>query len=68
MKSEIQVTGLHCSGCEMVVTEALEEMDGVMVAKASHETGTVDVEFDDTKVTLDAIKSVIEEQGYRVTA
>jgi len=68
MKSEIHVTGMRCSGCELLVTEALEEMDGVEKASASHAEGVVEVEYDPEKVDLDAIRSVIESQGFRVSA
>jgi copper chaperone len=52
----------------MLVGEALEEMDGVDNAHASHETGVVEVEYDPARVDLDSIKEVIEGQGFRVTA
>jgi copper chaperone len=52
----------------MLVSEALEEMDGVEKAQASHETGTIVVEFDASKVDLASIKAVIEGQGFSVTA
>jgi len=68
MKTEIHVSGMRCSGCEMLVGEALEEMDGVDNAHASHETGVVEVEYDPARVDLDSIKEVIEGQGFRVTA
>ena len=36
-------------------------------AKASHRKGEVIVEFDDSRVSLDQIKKVIEEEGYEVS-
>ena len=68
MESEIHVTGMRCHGCEILVTEALEELDGVVSAKASHETGVVVVEYDESKVDREAIRSTIESQGFSVTA
>jgi len=59
---------MRCSGCEMLVSEALEEMEGVQKASASHQTGVVNVEYDESKADLELIKKVIEEQGFRVTA
>jgi copper chaperone CopZ len=52
----------------MLVTEALEEMDGVAAVHASHEEGIVKVEYDEAKVGLDALRSVIEGQGFSVSA
>ncbi len=51
----------------MLVSEALEEMDGVAKADASHDTGTIVVEYDEKKVDLPAIRAVIEGQGFVVT-
>ncbi len=68
MKTEIHVSGMRCSGCELLVGEALEETAGVEKAHASHETGVVEVEYDPAKVELAAIKAVIEGQGFEVTA
>lgn len=68
MKTELHVTGMRCTGCELLVTEALEEMDGVQKAQASHETGVINVEYDETKVNLDSIRAVIESQGFSVSA
>jgi copper chaperone len=68
MKMEIHVSGMRCSGCEMLVSEALEEMEGVEKASASHQTGVVMVEYDESKADPESIKKVIEGQGFRVTA
>ena len=68
MKSEIHVTGMRCHGCELLVAEALEEMEGVEQARASHETGVIRVDYDESKVDLASIKAVIEAQGFSVTA
>ncbi len=68
MKSEIHVTGMRCHGCEILVTEALEELDGVEKVSVSHETGTVQVEYDESKVGRPALDAVIEAQGFSVTA
>ncbi|NTU92710.1 MAG: heavy-metal-associated domain-containing protein [Chlorobiaceae bacterium] len=68
MKTEIHVTGMRCSGCELLVTEALEEMEGVEKVRASYETGVIQVEYDDARVDLAAIRAVIQDQGFSVSA
>ncbi|HWR01431.1 MAG TPA: heavy-metal-associated domain-containing protein [Chlorobaculum sp.] len=67
MKTEIHVSGMRCSGCELLVGEALEETTGVEKARAFHETGVVEVEYDPAKVELAALRAVIEGQGFKVT-
>ena len=62
----IKTKGMHCSSCEMLVVDSLEELDGVMGATASHKEETVSVNYDDSKVELAQIKSVIKSEGFEV--
>lgn len=64
MKQDLQVTGMHCSGCEKSVQLALEELEGVRSADASSRTGIVSVDFDPEMISIEAIRAVIEEQGF----
>jgi len=64
-KERIQVQGMHCHGCEMLITMSVKELPGVQSVSASHSDGTVDVEFDEALVSLDEIKAVIAREGYR---
>jgi copper chaperone len=64
MKCELKVAGMRCNGCEMLVREALGELEGVQKVEASHQDGTVSVDFDPSLVGLETIKTVVEEQGF----
>ncbi|NTV91743.1 MAG: heavy-metal-associated domain-containing protein [Chlorobiaceae bacterium] len=66
MKNEFHVVGMRCSNCELLVKEALEELDGVESASPSHQTGTVEVQYDPDKVSIAALQAVIEQQGFSV--
>lgn len=59
----IAVDGMMCEHCEATVRKALEKIDGVESAVASHENGTVILslskDFDE-----EAVKGAIEEEGY----
>ncbi|MEI8031965.1 MAG: cation transporter [Chlorobiaceae bacterium] len=68
MKNEFQVTGMSCGGCELLVREALEELDGVSAAQASHQSGVVSVEYDPQRVSVADLKTAIEAEGFKVTA
>ncbi len=68
MKNEFQVSGMHCGGCELLVKEALEEVEGVREAEASHLKGTVVVEYEPETVSIAFIATVIEGQGFKVKA
>ncbi len=68
MKSELQVSGMSCAGCQLLVKEALEEVKGVRLAEASFRDGVVAVDYDHEAVNMATIKAVIEEQGFKVQA
>jgi copper chaperone CopZ len=46
----LNVEGLTCGGCEKSVRNALLAHDGVTEVAASHETGIVAIEFDDSRI------------------
>lgn len=66
MNLTFQVEGMSCNHCKMAVTNALKELDGVEKVEVSLEKGTVEVEYDDKKVTIEKMKNAIEDQGYDV--
>lgn len=66
MKQVFSVSGMRCSNCELLVTEALEELSGVSAVEASHSAGTVAVEFDEQKLPLERLKETIAQQGFTV--
>lgn len=58
------VSGMTCGHCEMSVQEALDELDGVRNVKADHDTGDVEVAYDEDKVGTEQFREAIEEVGY----
>ncbi|WP_416828437.1 copper chaperone CopZ [Ectobacillus polymachus] len=66
MSITLQVEGMSCGHCKMAVTNALKELDGVANVDVHLEQGTVDIGYDEAKVSLDKMKEAIEEQGYDV--
>lgn len=62
----IPVPEVHCGHCVSSIEGALNPMTGVTEASVDLESRTVTVTFDDTAVSLDAIVSAIEDQGYDV--
>ena len=66
MKNEIKVNGMMCAHCEARVTKAVTALDGVKSCVASAAEGTVKVEYDESKVSLNAIKDAIKAQDYEV--
>lgn len=66
MKTIINVEGMSCSHCVNAVTKAVESLDGVSEVQVSLEAKNATVDYDSDKVTLEAIKAAIEEEGYDV--
>lgn len=66
MKSEIKVNGMMCAHCEARVTKAVTSLDGVESCVASAADGNVKVGYDESKVSLQAIKDAITAQDYEV--
>ncbi len=66
MTITLQVQGMTYGHCKAAVTNALQELDGVSRVEVHLQEGTVDVEYDETKVSVEKLKEAIEEQGYDV--
>lgn len=67
MEKVFKVKGMHCKSCEMLITDALSDID-VKVIEISSSIGTVKVKFDDSKITESKIKTIIENEGYKVVS
>ena len=65
---KLNVEGITCGGCEKSIRTALLERDGVNDVTASHETGTVAIDFDDSKIAEPVLKQAIEDAGFDVAA
>ena len=63
---KIKTKGMHCTSCETLVKDALEELKGVNKAEASFKSGIIAVDFDDKKTTKDEIMAVIKLEGYKI--
>ena len=65
MQKTLKVEGMMCMHCEATVKKALEAIDGVSEAVASHEAGTAIVTL--TKdVPYEVLKKAVEDKDYQV--
>ncbi len=60
----LNVTGMSCGHCVKAVEGAVQGVGAT--GKVDLEQQSVRVDFEESKVSLDAIKAAIEEQGYDV--
>lgn len=65
MTKTLKVEGMMCPHCEARVKKALEAIDGVTEAVASHQAGTAVVTLS-KDVSNDALKAAVEAQDYPV--
>lgn len=65
MEQTIKVEGMHCKSCELIITEAILEIEGVQRANANSKNGLVQVSYKDGEM-LEKIKKAIENEGYKV--
>ncbi len=68
MKATLNVQGMTCGHCKKAVNGALLELDGVETVEVDLASGKVEVEYDESKVTVDQMNEAVEEQGYDVVA
>ena len=66
MTKTIYIEGMMCGHCEAHVKKALEAIDGVAEAQASHEKGTAVVTLT-ADVADEVLTKAVEEQDYKVT-
>ena len=64
----LKITGMHCSGCEQIIEDAVLALPGVIKAKASYIKATADIEFDDELIREQGIRHSLEEKGYAIQA
>ncbi len=60
----LPITNLHCVSCSLVIEEALIEK-GVH-ARVNYAKQTVSCTFDEKKIPVDTIKTIVQKLGYCV--
>ena len=65
MEKTLHIEGMMCAHCEAHVRKALEAIDGVSAATASHEKGTAVVTLSHP-VENDVLRQAVEAQDYKV--
>lgn len=65
MKTIINVSGMHCEGCENRIKNVLSTIDDVENVNPNHETGEVEI-TSGKELDLSAVKEKIENLGFEV--
>lgn len=62
----LQVPEIHCGHCKSSLEGAVGALEGVEKVEVAIADATLDVDYNESEVGLDVIKTAIEEQGYAV--
>ena len=62
------VPEMSCGHCKAAVEGELSKLAGVERSNADLEKGTVEVSYDEDRVSEERLKGAIEDAGYAVTA
>jgi copper chaperone len=63
-----KVPDMNCGHCKAAVEGELNRLSGVESSNADVGKGTVEVSYDEGKVSTEQLKGAIEEAGYTVAA
>ena len=64
----LKVSGMSCGHCRAAVEGELNKISGVEYSKADVEKGTVEVSYDEGKVSTEDLSGAIEWAGYTLAA
>ncbi len=65
-KITLNVEGMSCGHCVKAIEGSVGKLTGINLVKVNLDSGTVDVEYNLSEVTIDTIKETIDDQGYEV--
>lgn len=67
-ESTYNVSGMTCASCSAAVQRAVNKLDGVDHAEVNLATEALHVQYDESKLGFDEIKSAVENAGYGLDA
>jgi copper chaperone CopZ len=67
-KATLKVNGMTCGNCVKHVTKALSKVPGVTEPTVSLEKGRVELDYDPSQSSLEAITEAVTKAGYPASA
>ena len=64
MKKTFRVTDMHCPNCAMHLESLEDELPGIQRISASYKKQIMDVEFDETRISVEQIIAAAHAIGY----
>lgn len=65
-KLTIDVAGMHCKSCELLLERSIKSVDGVETVSASQSKGLVEISFGGNMPDEQEIESIIMKSGYTI--
>lgn len=65
MKKQVKIEGMTCSACAASIERSTKRLEGVKSASVNLTTESLQIEFDQDKISLDQIFNTIEKTGYK---
>jgi sulfite exporter TauE/SafE/copper chaperone CopZ len=65
-KTFLTIKGMHCSGCEQTIEDAVLALPGIINVKASYVKEIAEIEFDDNEIKQQVIEDNIAQKGYEI--
>ena len=64
----LNVPDISCAHCERTVVNALKDQPGVSAVSVSIPAKTVQLDLDESKLSLEQVAAILDEEGYPVAA
>ena len=64
-KKTVEIKGMHCRSCEMMIEEEMLKVPGIDKVKVSAKKGTADIFYKDAPPAEDAINDAVKAAGYQ---
>ena len=61
-----EVKGMTCASCEKHINHSVNQLNGILKVKSSYENGNTEIEFDNSKTTVEEIEKAINSTGYSI--
>jgi len=60
------IKGMTCTSCEEHINHSVNQLNGIIKVKSSYENENTEIEFDNSKTTIEEIEKAVNSTGYSV--
>jgi copper chaperone CopZ len=67
VKKIFHVRGMQCPNCAMQIEGLEDELDGIVSVRVNYPKASVEIEFNEAKVSLSEVFERVAQKGYALT-